>query len=74
MQRSSRMFLLLILKIPVSFVNKVLLPTDGNPIIPTLASPAFDTSKPYPTAPFLPPAGSINYLLSLASLALRRPK
>jgi hypothetical protein len=54
----SRRFLLLIKNIPVSFVSNVLFPTDGNPIIPTLASPAFDTSNPYPpTAPFLPPEG-----------------
>jgi hypothetical protein len=59
--------------IPVSLVRSVDLPTDGNPIIPTLASPAFETSKPSP-ATFLPPAGSINYLLSFASLALRSPK
>jgi hypothetical protein len=60
---------------PVSLVSKVDLPTDGNPIIPTLASPDLETSNPYPpTPPFLPPAGSINYRLSLASLAFSKPK
>jgi len=38
-------------------VSSVDFPTDGNPIIPTLASPDFDTSNPYPAAPFFPPAG-----------------
>jgi len=47
-------------------------PTEGNPIIPTLASPDFDTSNPSPVT-FLPPAGSINSLFSLASLAFKRP-
>lgn len=74
MLQFSKRFLLLNLKLPVNLVSKVLLPTDGKPIIPTLASPAFDTSNPYPTAPFLPPAGSINYLFNLASLAFKRPK
>jgi hypothetical protein len=38
-------------------VRRVLLPTEGNPIIPTLASPALETSKPSPATLFLPPAG-----------------
>ena len=62
------------LKVPVSFVSRVDLPTDGKPIMPTLASPDLETSKPSPTAPFLPPLGSINYRFSLASLALSRPR
>lgn len=61
--------------VPVSLVRRVDLPTEGNPIIPTRASPDFDTSKPYPpTPPFLPPAGSMSSLLSLANLALSNPK
>lgn len=59
--------------VPVSLVRRVLLPTEGKPIIPTLASPALETSKPSPATDFFPPGGSIIYLLSLASLALRRP-
>lgn len=59
-------------KLPVSLVKSVDLPTEGKPIIPTLASPDLETSKPYPVT-FLPPAGSMSSLLSLASLALRRP-
>ena len=44
--------------IPVSLVRRVDLPTEGKPIIPTLASPDFDTSKPSPPGPpFFPPAG-----------------
>ena len=35
-------------KDPVNLVNNVDFPTDGNPIIPTLASPLLDTSKPSP--------------------------
>lgn len=62
------------LKVPVNLVSNVDFPTEGNPIIPTLASPDFETSKPSPTAPFLPPVGSINYRFSLANLALSRPK
>ena len=43
--------------------------------MPTLASPAFDTSNPSPvTLPFLDPGGSINYLLSLANFAFSKPK
>jgi len=58
----------------VSFVKSVDFPTDGNPIIPTLASPDFDTSNPSPAGPpFLPPVGSISSRLSLASFAFRRP-
>jgi hypothetical protein len=30
------------------------LPTEGNPIIATRASPDFSTSKPSPFSPFLP--------------------
>ncbi len=56
----------------MSLVNNVDLPTEGKPIMPTRASPAFETSKPSPVT-FLPPDGSINYLLSLANLALSRP-
>ena len=59
---------------PVSLVSRVDFPTDGKPIIPTRASPDLDTSNPYPpTPPFLPPAGSINSRLSLASLAFSKP-
>ena len=44
--------------VPVSFVSRVDLPTEGKPIMPTLASPDFDTSKPSPPGPpFFPPAG-----------------
>jgi hypothetical protein len=68
------MFLQIKKYIPVSFVKRVLLPTEGNPIIPTLASPALDTSNPSPATPFFPPDGSISYLLSLATLAFKRPK
>ena len=32
--------------VPVSFVKRVLLPTEGNPTKPTLASPTLFTSKP----------------------------
>lgn len=31
---------------PVSFVSSVLLPTDGNPIIPIRESPLLETSNP----------------------------
>ena len=55
-------------------MSNVDLPTDGKPIIPTLASPDLETSNPYPACPFLPPVGSINYRFNLASLALRSPK
>lgn len=58
--------------IPVNFVSRVDFPTEGNPIIPTLASPDFDTSNPSPVT-FLPPDGYINYLFNLASFALSRP-
>ena len=34
--------------VPVNLVSKVDLPTEGNPIIPTLESPLFDTSNPSP--------------------------
>lgn len=60
--------------VPVNLVSRVDLPTDGNPIIPTRASPALDTSKPYPATAFFPPVGSMSYLLSLASLALSKPR
>lgn len=56
----------------MSLVSSVDLPTEGNPIIPTRASPDFDTSNPYPVT-FLPPDGSINYRFSLASLAFSKP-
>ena len=56
-------------------MSNVDFPTDGKPIIPTLASPALETSNPYPeTPPFFDPGGSINYLLSFASLAFNNPK
>ncbi len=32
--------------VPVNFVKRVLLPTEGNPTNPTLASPTLFTSKP----------------------------
>ena len=56
-RRFSRRFLDERKEVPVSFVRRVLLPTEGNPIIPTLASPALETSKPSPATLFLPPAG-----------------
>ena len=60
--------------IPVNLVNNVDLPTEGNPIIPTLASPALETSNPSPlTPPFLDPGGYINYRFNLASFALSKP-
>ena len=59
----------------MSLVRRVDLPTDGKPIMPTLASPDLETSKPYPPGPpFLPPVGSMSYRLSLASLALSSPR
>lgn len=58
--------------VPVSFVSRVDFPTEGNPIIPTRASPDLDTSNPYPVT-FLPPDGSINYRFSFASLAFSKP-
>lgn len=60
--------------VPVSLVSRVDFPTEGNPIMPTLASPDLETSNPSPATAFFPPVGSINYLLSLASLALSSPK
>lgn len=59
-------------KVPVSLVRRVDLPTEGKPIIPTLASPDLETSNPSPVT-FLPPAGSINYRFSFASFALSKP-
>lgn len=32
--------------VPVNLVKRVDFPTEGNPIIPTLASPLFETSNP----------------------------
>lgn len=55
-------------------VSSVDLPTEGNPIMPTRASPDLETSKPSPATAFLPPVGSMISRLSLASLALSRPK
>ena len=51
----------------------VTLPTDGNPIMATLASPDFKTSKPSPFSPFLP-EGSKSWDRYLASLAFNVPK
>ena len=48
--------------------NNVDFPTDGKPIIATLASPLFMTSKPSPFSPPFP-EGSNNCDLYLASLA-----
>lgn len=59
--------------VPVNLVSNVDFPTDGNPIIPTLESPLFDTSKPSSFPPFLPDAPSMSSLLSLASFALSSP-
>jgi len=60
--------------VPVSFVRSVDFPTEGNPIIPTLASPLLETSNPsYVPPPFLL-AESINSLFNLASLAFNSPK
>ena len=61
--------------VPVSFVNRVDLPTEGKPIIPTLESPLFDTSNPlsYSPPPFLL-APSIISLFSFANLAFNKPK
>lgn len=57
----------------MTLVRRVDFPTEGNPIIPTLASPDFETSNPSYLAPPFLVAASINSLLSFASLALRRP-
>jgi hypothetical protein len=48
------------------------LPTDGNPMRATLASPLFNTSKPSPFSDFFD--GSKSWDLYLASFAFRRPK
>ena len=55
-------------------VNRVDLPTEGNPTIPILASPDLETSKPSPTGPALDLDPSTNSLFNLANLALRVPK
>ena len=62
------------LSVPVSVVSSVLLPTEGKPMSPTRVSPLLVTSKPSPALPpdLVEPA--ITSLLSLASLALRRPR
>ena len=48
-------------------------PTDGKPIIATLASPDLSTSKPSPFSPFLP-EGSNNCERYLANLAFKVPR
>lgn len=59
--------------VPVNLVNSVDLPTEGKPIIPTLASPLLETSKPsYVPPPFFEEESIIS-LLSLASLAFKSP-
>lgn len=75
MQQFSKMSLTIQQLLPVNFVKRVDLPTDGKPIIPTRASPDFETSNPSPAfAPFFPPEGSINYRFNLANFAFSRPK
>ena len=55
------------------FLKTLTLPTDGNPIRATRASPDFKTSKPSPFSPdFL--EGSNNCERYLASLAFSSPK
>lgn len=60
--------------VPVNLVKSVDFPTDGNPINPILASPFFATSKPSPPLPLALIILSNCSLLSLAILALRRPR
>ena len=58
--------------VPVSVVNKVDFPTEGNPTNPIRVSPLFETSKPRPASfdPALLPSGPlISSLLSLAIFA-----
>ena len=65
------------LLVPVSVVNKVLLPTLGNPTNPTLVSPLFVTSNPRPASllpALLPPGPLISSLRNLASLAFSVPR
>lgn len=59
--------------VPVNFVNNVDFPTEGNPIIPTLASPVLETSNPSPVPPLLPLAPSISSRFNFASFALSVP-
>ncbi len=61
-------------KVPVNLVRRVDFPTDGNPIMPTLASPDFDTSNPSYYAPPFFDAPSINSLFNFANLAFNNPK
>lgn len=51
----------------------VTLPTEGNPIRATLASPDFITSKPSPLAP-ADFEGSRSWALYLANLAFNKPR
>lgn len=51
----------------------ITLPTDGNPIRATLASPDFITSKPSPLAP-ADFDGSRSWALYLANLAFSKPR
>ena len=62
-----------LLSVPVSLVSRVDFPTEGNPIIPTLASPLLDTSNPSPAGPVLPLLPSINSRLNLANFAFNWP-
>lgn len=56
-------------------MSKVDFPTDGNPTIPILASPDFETSNPSPTGPYFPLLlPSITSLFNFANLAFKRPK
>lgn len=59
---------------PVSLVSRVLLPTEGNPIIPIRESPLFETSNPSCVPPPFFEEESIISRFNFASLAFNKPK